>query len=150
MKKSKALEKHIGYWLRLVSNHVSASFARKLAEHDVGVGEWVVMNLLAEQKVMAPADIAELTGLTRGATSKLLDRLYRKKLVLRAESLEDRRRQEIVLSETGTKLLPQLIKLANQNDERFFGHLSKVEKETLSAILKQITFIRSLDDVPID
>ena len=35
------LEEHLGYWLRLVSNNVSASFARRLEKLDVSVSEWV-------------------------------------------------------------------------------------------------------------
>lgn len=149
MKKLNTLENHIGYWLRFVSNHVSTSFAKKLADYDIGVGDWVVLNLLREQNILSPADIAKITGMTRGATSKLLDRLCGKQLISRTESLQDRRYQEIALSINGKKLLPELIKLANSNDRHFFGHLSKAEKGKLIALLKEITFIQKMDEIPI-
>ena len=37
------LKKHMGFWLRFVSNHVSVAFARKLQDSGVSVAEWVVM-----------------------------------------------------------------------------------------------------------
>jgi hypothetical protein len=37
------LSHHLGYWLRLVSNPVSVTFARKLTAEEVTVAEWVVL-----------------------------------------------------------------------------------------------------------
>ena len=37
------LESHLGYWLRRVSNHVSAEFARLLQARQVTVAEWVAL-----------------------------------------------------------------------------------------------------------
>ena len=40
------LEKHLGYWLRCLSNFVSGGFAGKLAARDVSVAQWVVLRTL--------------------------------------------------------------------------------------------------------
>ena len=52
------LPDHLGYWLRLVSNHVSYAFARRLAAKDVTVAEWAMMRALYGRKPMAPSRIA--------------------------------------------------------------------------------------------
>ncbi|MBA2367561.1 MAG: MarR family transcriptional regulator [Candidatus Protochlamydia sp.] len=150
MKKSKTLESHIGYWLRFVSNHVSLSFADRLAECGVGVGEWVALNLLNENKSMSPGEIAKLVGMTRGAASKLLDRLYCKGLITREESVTDRRYHEITLSVQGKELLPRLIKEAEMNEQQFFGSLSKEQKQLLTTLLKDIISIKKWTKVQID
>ena len=49
------LTTHLGYWLRLVSNHVSQAFARKLEGRGVTVAEWVVMRLLLDGANSRPA-----------------------------------------------------------------------------------------------
>ncbi|MBA3602661.1 MAG: MarR family transcriptional regulator [Parachlamydiaceae bacterium] len=149
MKNSNTLEIHVGYWLRFVSNHVSASFAKKLASHDVGVGEWVVLNLLNDQKVLSPAQIASSTKMTRGAVSKLLDRLYLKQFIFRVESSKDRRYQEITLSDSGKKLLPKLKKLADANENEFFGHLEKEQKIEIIKLLREIVCAHKWDEIPI-
>ncbi len=149
MKKTNILETHVGYWLRFVSNHVSASFAKKLALHEVGVGDWVVLNMLNDQKVLSPAQIASSTKMTRGAVSKLLDRLYLKQLVSRVESHKDRRYQEITLSESGKKLLPKLKKLAEANEHEFFGHLEKEQKIEIIKHLQEIVCTHKWDEIPI-
>jgi DNA-binding MarR family transcriptional regulator len=150
MKKSNTLESHIGYWLRFVSNHVSTSFANRLAECGVGVGEWVVLNILHEHKSLSSAEIAELVGMTRGATSKLLDKLLSKQLINRVESVKDRRYQEISISTEGKGLLPMLIKEAEMNEQQFFGHLSDEQKVLLTNLLKNIISIKKWNKIPIN
>src|SRR5580692_4248048 len=84
------LSAHLGYWLRFVSNHVSYAFARKLSDKDVTAAEWVVLHELYGETI-APSSLAERLGLTRGAISKLADRLIQKKLISREDNAEDLR-----------------------------------------------------------
>src|SRR6185369_2839084 len=105
------LEAHLGYWLRYVSNQVSHAFAQKLAARDVTVAEWVMLRELydhdpatpgeRERGSITPSDLAERLGMTRGAISKLTDRLAAKGLVLRESNGDDRRYQTVVLTKAG-------------------------------------------------
>src|SRR5262249_15090172 len=120
MIKTSALKSHIGYRLRVVSNAVSHSFAQKLAASEVTVAEWVILReMYSGEEKTSPSTVAAMTGLTRGAVSKLIDRLLAKGLVTRAESAGDRRYQEIKLTANATKLVPKLAKIADENDEKF-------------------------------
>ena len=42
-----ALETHLGYWLRRVSNRVSGAFAQALHAKQVSVAEWVMLRHLS-------------------------------------------------------------------------------------------------------
>ena len=75
------LTAHLGYWLRHVSNHVSQSFGRKLAAKDVTVAEWALMRVLHDRKPTTPSQVADDMGMTRGAITKLADRLLAKRLI---------------------------------------------------------------------
>jgi MarR family transcriptional regulator, lower aerobic nicotinate degradation pathway regulator len=145
-----ALDAHLGYWLRLVSNHVSHAFGRKLEGCGVTVAEWVLMRQLLPHESAAPSRLADELRMTRGAISKLVDRLVAKALVTKAQVEGDRRFQDIALTPAGRALVPDLAALADANDAEFFGHLSADERAALDAILKGIVRWRSLDDVPID
>lgn len=150
-KKVSDLHKHIGFWLRMVSNSVSHAFAKKLAEVDVSVAEWVVMReMYAGDETTAPSTIAELTGLTRGAISKLIDKLLKKGLVTRAEAQEDRRYQDIRLTRKAVSLVPRLAALADRNDEEFFAQLSSTERRELLTMLKKIAKLNGMTQVPIE
>ena len=81
-----SLESHTGFWLRFVSNHISHGFARKLIGSGVTVAEWVVLRQMFDAGEMAPSRLASSCSLTRGAVSKLIDRLFHKGLVSRTEA----------------------------------------------------------------
>lgn len=149
--KASDLKSHLGFWMRLVSNNVSQAFARRLESMDVTVAEWVVMReMYAGDDTTSPGVVAELTGLTRGAVSKLISKLLEKGLVTRTEALEDRRYQDIQLTDAAIAIVPKLAKLADANDEEFFGVLSIKEREALSAVLGKLVIHNQLKKYPID
>lgn len=145
------LEHHIGYWLRLVSNQVSHSFAQKLEQSGVTVAEWVILRKMFEtEEGTSPSKVAEITGLTRGAVSKLIDRLLAKKLVTREEAAGDRRFQNICLTKEAVSLVPELALLADENDEKFFFVLSAKERQELMKILKKIANENKIKQIPVE
>lgn len=145
------LKSHIGYHLRVVSNAVSQSFAKKLAASDVTVAEWVILReMYSSEETTSPSTVATLTGLTRGAVSKLIDRLLAKNLVARTESSSDRRYQEIKLTPSAVKLVPKLASIADANDEAFFSLLSESERKILKNTLIKIANHHRLHTNPIE
>src|SRR6185437_14305076 len=149
MKKEKRetghLTRHIGFWMRMVSNHVSYAFARKLQAHGVTVAEWVVLReMYGHNDRTSPSHVAQLTGLSRGAVSKLISRLLEKRLATREESAGDRRYQDIELTKDAMALVPKLARLADENDEAFFHILSQLERSALTDILKKTARLHKL------
>lgn len=144
------LSAHLGYWLRYVSNHVSQAFARKVEAQGVTVAEWVVLRELYDTDDTAPVRIAEQIGMTRGAITKLADRLLAKGLIARRDNPEDGRSQLLRLSDTGRALVPELARLADQNDAEFFDHLSPDERAAIERFLRGVVERRRLSGVPID
>jgi DNA-binding MarR family transcriptional regulator len=142
------LKKHAGFWLRFVSNHVSHAFARKLLDSGVTVAEWVVLREMYGQAEMSSSELADRIGMTRGAISKLVDRLVGKTLVTRQDRSDDRRFQDIALTPAGQRLVPSLAALADQNDEEFFHPLSAKERETMIATLKKLVQAHGLHKLP--
>ena len=145
---SSDLETHLGYWLRFVSNHVSHAFSLKLQARDVTVAEWVVLRDLFDGDGVPPSLLADRLGMTRGAISKLADRLVAKELVERTASTEDRRQQTLALTAAGRKLVPALSALADRNDAEFFGHLKPAERAALEKTLKDIVRRHGLKTIP--
>jgi DNA-binding MarR family transcriptional regulator len=144
------LTDHTGYWMRIVSNAVSQEFARKVADEGVTVAEWVFMRALFDNKGIAPTALADTMGMTRGAISKLADRLTSKGLVVRAESETDKRGQSLSLTSEGREKVPILARLADQNDAEYFGVLTGEERDALNRILKDLVERRGLTATPVD
>lgn len=144
------LEAHLGYWIRFVSNHVSYAFARKLEAREVTVAEWVILRELYGANAVVPSALAERLGITRGAVSKLIDRLLTKALVTRTASKDDRRYQSLALTTAGRVLVPKLSALADKNDAEFFGHLTKKERVLVETLMRGIVERQGLKSVPIE
>jgi DNA-binding MarR family transcriptional regulator len=145
-----ALTAHLGYWLRFVSNQVSQGFARKLEARGVTVAEWVLMRQLFDVVALAPSRLAERMGMTRGAVTKLADRLIAKSLVARFADPEDGRAQTLTLTAEARKLVPVLAALADANDAEFFDHLAPKDRAALLRILREIVERRGLKSLPVD
>ena len=143
------LESHLGYWIRYVSNHVSHAFALKLAAGGVTVAEWVVLRELYDGE-RAPSALADRIGMTRGAISKLADRLIAKGLIVRRAGAGDRRFQSLALTARGRALTPKLAALADENDREFFAGLDLEARETIAAAMKEIVRRKGLRGAPVD
>lgn len=144
------LSDHLGYWLRLVSNQVSTSFARKLAAKDVTVAEWVVLRHLADEQEIAPNKLAARLRMTRGAVSKLAERLISKGLVKRTDCPSDGRMHVLALGPKGRSLVPHLAALADDNDRDFFGPLEASERVALRQVLEKLAHRHDIRTVPVD
>ena len=144
------LTAHLGYWLRQVSNYVSQAFARRVAAKDVTVAEWAMMRVLYSTQPIAPSELADEMGMTRGAISKLADRLVSKSLVARETSTTDGRAQSLRLTRQGTRMVPDLAALAEQNEAECFAHLSNEDRATLKRILQEAVVQLGITTMPIE
>lgn len=144
------LTDHTGYWMRMVSNAVSQEFARKVTDQGVTVAEWAFLRTLFDEDVMAPTVLANKMGMTRGAISKLADRLLAKGLISRNESEADKRGQLLALTPEGRAKVPILAQLADTNDAEYFGVLTPEERAALVQILKALVERRGLTATPVD
>jgi DNA-binding MarR family transcriptional regulator len=144
------LADHLGYRLRQVSNHVSQSFARKLEAEGATVAEWVLMRLLYGEAPRSPSRLAEAMGFTRGAVTKLADRLIARDLVARAADARDGRAQSLALTAKGRRLAPRLAALADANDAECFGHLSPEDASALRHLLEETALRLGLETTPVD
>lgn len=146
--KSSALESHLGFWLRFVSNQVSSRFENLLASHDISVAEWVAMRVLYGRSDTTHAELISALGMTKGAASKIISKLEAKGFAARQLSKDSLREQVVFLTNTGNELVPKLAALADENDAYFFGHLADSQRQSLMALMKELVIHHQLKQVP--
>lgn len=145
------LKDHIGFWMRLVSNHVSSNFALKLSAYDISVSEWVILREIFESPHPLPVlHLANAIGFTKGAVSKITAKLEEKELLRREADNDDGRAQKLAITLKGKKLIPLLAKEADRNDEETFAVLSVTKQRTLKALLREIAEQNNLDVYPVN
>jgi len=148
MKSVKSVEAHLGFWLRFVSNHVSGRFARLLEERGLRVAEWVALRTLYGEAGGTHTDLILTLGMTKGATSKVITKLEEKGLVERYMAENSAKEQRLVLTASGKRVVPELVLLADENEEYFFGHLHKSEMATLMKLMKGLVEHHQFKQVP--
>ncbi len=114
------------------------------------VAEWVFLRVLYDADWMAPSLLAEHMGMTKGAISKLADRVLEKDLVYREENPADRRAHRLALTPAGRTLVPKLARIADANDASLFGVLTPDERRRLETLLRKIAVAHELENVPVD
>lgn len=143
------LERHLGYWLRRVSNHVSGEFRRALQARQTSVAEWVVLCTVQERPGITPGELAATLALTRGAVSKVIDKLEAKNWITGSTKPEDNRVLLFSLTRKGSAVLPKLRQIADHNDQTFFDVLQDDEKATLQRLLIKLSEHHEMNAVPI-
>jgi DNA-binding MarR family transcriptional regulator len=122
------LTDHLGYWLRLLSNHVSEAFAERLGRHEVSVPQWVVLRVLFDHDSLPLKEVVARVGVDQGSLSRMVERLMARGLVERREDTADRRAVAISLTGEGRWLVPMLAREADENDRVFFAPLSEQKR----------------------
>jgi DNA-binding MarR family transcriptional regulator len=142
------LDAHLGYWLRFVSNHVSARFRQRVEEEDATVTEWVALRALYDHPLTTHAALIQALGMTKGAASKVVSRLEHKGLA-RREPVPDRpREQALSLTRQGRALVRKLAALADENEAHFFGHLPTHERQQLAKTFQELVTRHGFTEVP--
>lgn len=144
------LEAHLGYWLRFLSNHVSARFAAQVTALGVTVTEWVAMRALFDGTATTHADLIHALGMTKGAVSKVVSRLEAKGLAERRGVAGSGKEQHILLTRRGQRLLPKLAACADANDAHFFAHLTPAQRSALMETMQALVRHHGLTAVPLE
>lgn len=143
------LDAHLGFWMRFVSNQVSAEFERAVEARGATVTEWVALRTLYDADGATHAALVAALGMTKGAVSKVVSRLQDKGWVTRAAHAADARAQVLALTPAGRALVPALARDADANDARFFGHLGVRQRQELMRVLQGLVRHHGLQQVPV-
>jgi DNA-binding MarR family transcriptional regulator len=143
-------ESHLGYLLRRVSNAVSDEFARSLQFRRTSVAEWVLLRHLWDLGHATPGEMAEALTMTRGAISKIVDKLQSKGWIRSRIKPEDNRVQLLSLTGAGRRVVPELAEIADRNDEKFFACLDGDEKTALRHLLSKLASHHQIREIPVE
>ena len=89
--------------------------------------------------------LATEAGISGGTLSGVLDTLERKGLAERRAIPEDRRRVEVVLTATGTKVVDEVMPALNREEALVTGGLTDDEMATLARLLRKV--LRTTEDL---
>jgi DNA-binding MarR family transcriptional regulator len=132
-----APQAQLSYWLRLAATRYSERFERELKCCEIIASEWAAIRELYRPGRLSPSDVARAIGMTKGGTSKLIDRLVEKGLVEKRIGQFDRRFRTVELTKYGQYLVKSLAISEARVDRRFFRRLRLISRCRLMNGLKR-------------
>src|ERR1700730_6428042 len=109
-----------------------------LLEEGLGESDFRVLEVLLHKGPMPVNAIGPKVDLNPGSVSVAVDRLYKKGLVSREESVSDRRVRTVALTEKGTEMFLPLFRRHIALIKRAFQDVSLEEMRQLEVVLKKI------------
>ncbi len=131
------IDDDLGALLHRAASQVAQRLSERLSDHGVTRAEWVLLALLHAEGAVPPSLLAARLAFTRGAVTKLIDRLRAKRFVVRTRAgHSDRRYQTIALTGAGAVLVPRLRAVAAACDAELFGRLAHDDRVVLERLLR--------------
>jgi MarR family 2-MHQ and catechol resistance regulon transcriptional repressor len=127
-------------WLVLMKAHrsVQRHAAASIASLDLGLSDFVVLEMLLHKGPMKVNDIGRKVDLTSGSITTAVDRLQERGLVSREINREDGRSRIVQLTAKGRTLIHAAFAAHATRMEKAAGGLSMKERTDLVALLKKL------------
>lgn len=133
------LERFMPYRLSILSNKVSSIIAQTYKDKfALSVTEWRIMAVLGEFPGISADEISYKTQLEKSILSRAISKLLKRNLIVRATAVDDRRRSEIELSETGMTVYQEVVPLSYQYEKALLSCLSSEEQKQFSELIDRL------------
>jgi len=131
-------EDSVGFLMRQTVELISRALDARMAEHSLTDAQWRPLLLLSQLPAGTATQIARWAGCNAGATTRMLDRLEDKGLLRRVRSLDDRRVQQLELTEEGRKAAAIVPYVIADVLNAHLADLTRKEVEQLRALLRRV------------
>lgn len=126
--------------LAFTKNYVGDKFNEILKPFEISGEQYNVLRILRGQKgnPINMQDIQERMVTKNSNTTRLIDKLLLKKMVERNVCPENRRKIEILITQTGLDILAELDPLIENHENGITNNLTNLELEQLNNLLEKI------------
>jgi len=118
---------------------VGRSFQEEL---DVALPQFMILSAISSNPMGTQAVLAEVRKITPAAISKQMNILLKKKLIIRKNSIHDKREHSIILTPKGTKVFEKGMRIFKKHQDEVFKDIPKRSAKefdrTLDALLTHV------------
>jgi DNA-binding MarR family transcriptional regulator len=134
------LDDSYGYLINLAAQRLKYELHQvfQARGYDITPEQWAVLNRLWEQDGLSQVELAERTFKDKPSTTRILNLLEQKGVVLRRRDAEDGRVMHVFLTKAGKDLKEKLIPCAEEVLVKSGQNLTKEEVSQFKQILRKI------------
>jgi DNA-binding MarR family transcriptional regulator len=135
-----SLDRIFGYQLVQAGIVTGGNFMREVGKpHKLRPVEFTLLQLIRETPHISPTILAKTLAITTPSMTAWLDKLSKRKLLIREKSVSDGRGQKLALTVSGTALVEKALAVLLESEAALLAHLSLGEREMLLEILQKVT-----------
>ncbi len=139
-----------GFLIRRLHQIHSSLFAQETRAFDVTPVQYSLLTALADHGEMDQNTLAMEIGLERTTVAEVLPRLEARELIVRRQSVDDRRVKLVKLSRKGASLVKRIAESAQRAHDRTIEGLPEAERELfLLQLIRLVEANNALDMAPL-
>lgn len=134
------LIKKIAVYINILNCSIIKYFAKELSRNDINLTpeQYLVMDILWDADVMSQQSIADIIQKDKNSVTKFIDSLEKKGLVYRVVNKEDRRVNNIMVSEEGKKLKTKTTEVAIKMMRNVLNNIKEEDLLVFDKVMNQI------------
>lgn len=132
------LDDSLGFILNRVNTKLKNELFQRLKEDDITPEQWAILNRLWEREGVTPKELADLTFKDKPNTSRILEKLIAKGLVIRNPHPVDKRAFQIFLTDEGRLVREHLIPRVKQLLDKATLGIEQNRVEEMKKMLNQV------------
>jgi len=127
------------YRLSIVTNRLSRTIAGVYAERfSLTIPEWRIMAVLGQRPGQTADEIGQATEMDKVTVSRAVARMRDKGYLAREVSVEDRRRYNLTLTDSGLAVYARVVPLALSIEAEVLDGLTEKDRRCLDSILGKL------------
>lgn len=127
-----------GYHLRLTQVAVFRDFSEAVEDPQITPSLYAALVIIDANPGLKQTELAKAVRLDRSSVVSVIDKLEKRKLVVRQRVEGDRRTNALALTDAGRTLLEQLTRRVKDHEARLVENLSERERISLIKLLGKI------------
>lgn len=137
-KRALILNQFTPYRIVALGHALSGALSRAYADENITIPEWRVLAVIAQEESIAARDVVRLTPMDKMKVSRAISSLESKSLAQRRVNANDRRVNEISLTQSGRSLFDRISTLALEFESTLLDGFSTEECKTLDRLLAKL------------
>ncbi|MGM9878871.1 MAG: MarR family winged helix-turn-helix transcriptional regulator [Bacilli bacterium] len=140
-------EKNICMYLKKISNQMKRVIDKRLGHNITNIQLFILGYIQKNEKhkKIYQKDIENILNIRRSTTTEILNVMEKNDLLKRIESIDDKRKKIIILSNKGIEYVKEFEKTISKVEKEILKDISKEEQENFFYVLEKIK--KNLDNL---
>ena len=131
-------QRELGYLVGRLAAAMRTGLGRELAPFNVNSAQWAILEACYEGEGDTLTSLSRAIPIDSASISRQVDRLVRAGLVRRRRSTRDRRLVNLILTDAGNRLVPELTERVQANNAKFLAGIAEHEQRAVLRTLQRM------------